>query len=61
LPFTKRKAKLKLLLARARSGIALNEHIEADGATVFEHARRMGLERYRVKAARRALLVGPIV
>jgi bifunctional non-homologous end joining protein LigD len=44
LPFTKRKAKLARLLARARGGIALNEHIEADGATVFEHARRMGLE-----------------
>jgi bifunctional non-homologous end joining protein LigD len=44
LPFTKRKAGLARILARARGGIALNEHIEADGATVFEHARRMGLE-----------------
>ena len=26
------------------AGTALSEHIEADGATVFDHARRMGLE-----------------
>jgi bifunctional non-homologous end joining protein LigD len=44
LPFSRRKARLVRLLARARGGIALNEHIEADGATVFDHARRMGLE-----------------
>jgi hypothetical protein len=29
---------------RAQPGLALNEHIEADGATVFDHVRRMGLE-----------------
>jgi bifunctional non-homologous end joining protein LigD len=44
LPFSKRKAKLARLLARAAPGLAFNEHIEAAGATVFEHARRMGLE-----------------
>jgi bifunctional non-homologous end joining protein LigD len=44
MPFSKRKAKLARLLARVREGLALNEHIEADGAAVFEHARRMGQE-----------------
>jgi bifunctional non-homologous end joining protein LigD len=44
LPFTKRKVKLARLLARPRAGLVLNEHIEADGATVFDHARRTGLE-----------------
>ena len=31
-------------LARAAPGLRLNEHIEADGPTVFAHACRMGLE-----------------
>ncbi len=43
--FSKRKAKLTRLLARVGPGIiAINEHIEADGATVFAQACRMGLE-----------------
>ena len=29
---------------RAAPGLRLNEHIEADGATVFAHACKMGLE-----------------
>jgi bifunctional non-homologous end joining protein LigD len=44
LPFEKRKAKLAKLLARTDSGIALNEHCEADGAAVFRQACAMGLE-----------------
>jgi bifunctional non-homologous end joining protein LigD len=44
LPFEKRKAKLAKLLARTDMGIALNEHCEADGATVFRQACAMGLE-----------------
>jgi bifunctional non-homologous end joining protein LigD len=40
----KRKARLARLLARAPPGIALNEHTDADGATVFRHACAMGLE-----------------
>jgi hypothetical protein len=44
LPFEKRKPKLAGLLARTNVGIALNEHTEADGATVFRQACAMGLE-----------------
>jgi ATP-dependent DNA ligase len=44
LPFEKRKAKLARLLARINVGIALNEHTETEGATVFRQACAMGLE-----------------
>jgi bifunctional non-homologous end joining protein LigD len=43
-PLEKRKAKLARLLVRVRSGVRLNEHLEADGSLVFEQACRMGLE-----------------
>jgi ATP-dependent DNA ligase len=39
-----RKARLAKLLARADLHIQLDEHIEEDGATVFEHACKLGLE-----------------
>jgi hypothetical protein len=39
-----RKATLASVLAKAAPGVWLNEHIEADGPTVFAHACRMGLE-----------------
>ena len=39
-----RKATLASLLRGARAGIRFNEHIEADGPTVFAHACKMGLE-----------------
>jgi len=32
------------LLRRARPGIRLSEHIEADGALVFDRACKLGLE-----------------
>jgi len=35
---------LASVLRRAASGLRLNEHIEADGPTVFAHACKMGLE-----------------
>jgi bifunctional non-homologous end joining protein LigD len=44
LPLEKRKARLARLLARTNVGIALNEHTEADGATVFRQACAMGLD-----------------
>ena len=43
-PLDVRKATLASLLSKARAGIRVNEHIEADGPTVFAHACRMGLE-----------------
>jgi bifunctional non-homologous end joining protein LigD len=43
-PLEVRKATLASVLARLRSGLRLNEHIEADGPTVFAHACKMGLE-----------------
>jgi ATP-dependent DNA ligase len=39
-----RKAKLARLLAGSTAGIVFNEHTNEDGATVFEHACRFGLE-----------------
>src|SRR5262245_24685695 len=35
---------LASVLRRAAPGLRLNEHIEADGLTVFAHACKMGLE-----------------
>ena len=43
-PFETRKATLASLLKRAAPGLRLNEHIEADGAIVFTHACKLGLE-----------------
>jgi bifunctional non-homologous end joining protein LigD len=43
-PLDTRKATLASLLKRAAPGLRLNEHIEADGPTVFAHACRIGLE-----------------
>lgn len=39
-----RKQRLATMLANRPDGIAYNEHLEHDGAVVFEHACRMGLE-----------------
>ena len=43
-PFEVRKATLASVLAKAALGLRLNEHIEANGPTVFAHACKMGLE-----------------
>ena len=43
-PLEVRKATLASLLSGARASILFNEHIEADGPTVFAHACKMGLE-----------------
>jgi hypothetical protein len=43
-PLEWRKAALGRLLARAGSGVQLNEHLGAEGPVVFDHACRMGLE-----------------
>ena len=43
-PLEVRKATLTPLLTKTSSGIRINEHIEADGATVFRHACKLGCE-----------------
>jgi bifunctional non-homologous end joining protein LigD len=43
-PLDVRKATLASLLKRTAPGLRLNEHIEADGPTVFGHACKMRLE-----------------
>jgi bifunctional non-homologous end joining protein LigD len=43
-PIEARKIALAKLLAKAAPGIQVNEHIEQDGALVFEHACKLGLE-----------------
>ena len=43
-PLEVRKATLASVLVRAPPGLRLNEHIKADGPTVFAHTCKMGLE-----------------
>jgi bifunctional non-homologous end joining protein LigD len=44
LPLSARKAKLARLLVHSETGIVFNEHTDGDGAVVFRHACKMGLE-----------------
>jgi bifunctional non-homologous end joining protein LigD len=44
MPLSERRAKLARLLARAPAGIVFNGHTDEDGAVVFRHACKMGLE-----------------
>jgi bifunctional non-homologous end joining protein LigD len=44
LPFLDRKAALARLLRDTKAGILLNEHVAADGPTVFAHACQLGAE-----------------
>jgi len=43
-PLAERKAQLAKLVGRSDRGIVYNEHTEEDGATVFRHACKLGLE-----------------
>jgi len=43
-PLETRKATLASLLRDPPAGIALCEHLEGDGAAIFQHACRLGLE-----------------
>jgi ATP-dependent DNA ligase len=47
-----------MLLARSRSGIVFNDHIDEDGTAVFEHACRFGFEGI-VEAPERTLPLCP--
>jgi bifunctional non-homologous end joining protein LigD len=44
LPLGERKRQMARLLGKRRVGIVLSEHTNEDGATVFQHACKMGLE-----------------
>ena len=44
LPLEERKVRLADLLGPVADGIKLSEHIDADGATVFRHACKLGCE-----------------
>jgi bifunctional non-homologous end joining protein LigD len=44
LPFLDRKAALARLLRNTGAGILFNDHIAEDGAVVFAHACRLGVE-----------------
>jgi hypothetical protein len=43
-PLDERKARLQKLLTEARAGIQFSQHLEGDGATIFAHACKLGLE-----------------
>ena len=43
-PLLDRKARLAKLVAKVRDGIEFNEHIEGDGAVIFQHACHLGHE-----------------
>ena len=43
MPLEQRKGKLEKLLARS-DGIRFSEHLEGDGAIIFAHACKLGLE-----------------
>ena len=43
-PLGERKARLARLVDRRLTGIVMNEHTDEDGATVFRHACKLGLE-----------------
>src|SRR5262245_14013282 len=43
-PIETRKAALAKLLRRQKPGLRLSEHIEGDGATVYQHAAALGAE-----------------
>ena len=44
LALVERKPRLRALLARRKSGIVYNEHLDGDGATIFAHACKLGFE-----------------
>ena len=58
-PLEVRKATLASLLAKAASGLRLNEHLEHDdGELVFRHACKMGLEGIVSNGSARAIGLG---
>jgi ATP-dependent DNA ligase len=43
-PLELRKVRLRKVLSRRTAGIVYNEHMAGDGAVIFQHACRLGLE-----------------
>jgi bifunctional non-homologous end joining protein LigD len=43
-PLEERKAQLRKVLARRRAGIVYNDHLDGDGAIIFQYACWLGLE-----------------
>jgi bifunctional non-homologous end joining protein LigD len=61
-PLAVRKATLASVLAKAAPGVRLSEHLDHDdGAIVFRHACKMGLEGHRVEAEGFRLSFGTLV
>ena len=58
-PLAARKAALASVVVQAGAGLRLNEHIEADGALVFGHACKLGLEGIVSKRKASAYRSGP--
>jgi bifunctional non-homologous end joining protein LigD len=44
LALVERKLRLRRLLARRTSGIVYKDHLEGEGATIFAHACKLGME-----------------
>jgi bifunctional non-homologous end joining protein LigD len=59
LSLVERKRRLKALLRRQEEGLQLVEHLEGDGAEIFEAACRLGLEGIVSKRADSAYKAGP--
>lgn len=58
-PLLERKKRLAKLLKNARYGLDYVEHMEGDGAVIFEHACKLGLEGI-VKTYRPSVRAGPV-
>ena len=59
LPLVERKRRLRTLLRRQDDGLQFVEHLEGDGAEIFEAACRLGLEGIVSKRADSAYKAGP--
>jgi len=58
LPLEARRERLADLLADAGPALRLSEHLDGDGAVIFEHACRLGLEGVIAKARARLIARG---
>ena len=58
-PLVERKRRLRQLLSRRDDGLQYVEFLEGDGATIFEHACRLGLEGIVCKRADSPYRAGP--